>query len=303
MNTIAKLGAFGAVLGVTFAAALVTGAAVGPIDTAGGAHSANDGQQSNPTVAGTRGLSVAENGFRLELESSTLPADEPTTLGLQIIGPDERPVAAFDELHEREMHLILISRNLVDYRHVHPDRDETGRWSIDLAPFAPGSYRVYTDIHPTGSSNITLAADLAVAGETAAVALPAPQLTQQVDGYEVTLAGRPTTGEVEIGFSVTAAGNVVTPDPYLGANGHLIAIRAADLAFLHVHPDEHQGDGEPGSSVVFTSNFPTTGTYRLFFDFSVDGEVRTAAFTIDVSSPVEAMDLPTHSSDDEHEEH
>lgn len=303
MNTIAKLSAFGAALGVIFAAALVTGAAVGPIDTAGGAHSANDGQQSITTVAGTRGLSVAEDGYRLDLESSTLPADEPTTLGLQIVGSDGRPVTAFDELHEREMHLIMISRNLVDYRHVHPDRDDSGRWSIDLAPVAPGSYRVYTDIHPTGASNITLAADLAIAGETAAVALPAPQLTQLVDGYEVTLAGRPTTGEVDIGFSVTTAGNVVTPDPYLGANGHLIAIRAGDLAFLHVHPDEHLADGAPDSSVVFTSNFPTPGTYRLFFDFSVAGEVRTAAFTVEVPSPVEAMDTPTDSTDDDHEEH
>ena len=33
-------------------------------------------------------------------------------------------------------------------------------------------------------------------------------------------------------------------------------------------------------AVTFTAEFPTAGLYRLFFDFSVDGTVRTASFTV-----------------------
>jgi len=65
--------------------------------------------------------------------------------------------------------------------------------------------------------------------------------------------------------------------PYLGANGHLVALRDGDLAYLHVHP---RVDGAPGSAVAFDAEVPSTGTYRLFFDFQVDGVVRTADFTV-----------------------
>jgi hypothetical protein len=62
---------------------------------------------------------------------------------------------------------------------------------------------------------------------------------------------------------------------YLGARGHLVALRQGDLAFLHVHPDE--------DSLKFMATFPTAGAYRLFLQFKVDGRVHTAAFTQEVS--------------------
>jgi hypothetical protein len=55
-----------------------------------------------------------------------------------------------------------------------------------------------------------------------------------------------------------------------------VALRDGDLAFLHVHPtgDEH--------STAFDATFPTTGAYRLFLQFQVDGVVQTVAFTQEV---------------------
>ena len=70
--------------------------------------------------------------------------------------------------------------------------------------------------------------------------------------------------------------------PYLGAYGHLVALRAGDLAYLHVHPDGTPGDGKtkPGPEVVFYAAVPSDGTYHLYLDFKHDGVVRTAAFTV-----------------------
>ena len=62
---------------------------------------------------------------------------------------------------------------------------------------------------------------------------------------------------------------------YLGAKGHLVALRKGDLAFLHVHPDEDR--------LRFMATFPTAGRYRLFLQFQVDGRMHTAAFTQEVS--------------------
>jgi hypothetical protein len=69
--------------------------------------------------------------------------------------------------------------------------------------------------------------------------------------------------------------------PYLGAYGHLVALREQDMAYLHVHPDGAPGDGSThsGPGVTFYAEVPTTGAYRLFLDFRHDGVVRTADFT------------------------
>jgi hypothetical protein len=82
---------------------------------------------------------------------------------------------------------------------------------------------------------------------------------------------------------VTRDGHAVHTEDYLGAGGHLVALREGDLAFLHVHPTEH---GQPADghddSVGFAATFPTHGRYRLFLQFKHRGEVRTAAFTQEV---------------------
>ena len=68
-------------------------------------------------------------------------------------------------------------------------------------------------------------------------------------------------------------------EPYLGALGHLVAIRTGDLAYLHVHPSD-EADEPGGPDIEFTVEVPTAGTYRLFLDFSHGDEVHTAAFTV-----------------------
>ena len=66
-------------------------------------------------------------------------------------------------------------------------------------------------------------------------------------------------------------------EPYLGAFGHLVALRGGDLAYLHVHP---ASAATPGPVVGFDAEVPSAGTYRMFFDFQVGGVVRTAEFTV-----------------------
>ncbi len=78
--------------------------------------------------------------------------------------------------------------------------------------------------------------------------------------------------------------------PYLGAYGHLVAVRASDLAYLHVHPMGEPGDGStnPGPDIVFHTTFPSAGAYRLFLDFQHGDVVRTAAFTVNVTEAAPA---------------
>ena len=54
-------------------------------------------------------------------------------------------------------------------------------------------------------------------------------------------------------------------------------MRAGDLGYLHVHPE----DGPPGPGIDFATAFPEPATYRLFLDFQHRGAVHTAAFTVE----------------------
>ena len=304
MNAAGKLTAFAAAVAVAFGGAMAVGAAVGPVDVGGGAdHEGMDmggGIESPQGVAvdgieSPRGLAVAQDGYRLVSDTATAASETPSPFTFRILDDDGAVATDFDVLHERELHLIVLARDLVDYAHLHPMRDDTGTWSVELPPLAPGWYRVFADFQPTGGENLTLGTDLVVPGAIGASALPAPSSVVEVDGYAVTLAGTPETGDTELRFDVELAGEPVRTDPYLGAAGHLVAIRAGDLAYLHVHPH----DAGTSDTVTFTAGCPSAGTYRLFFDFSHAGAVRTASFTVDVPSTADGMESSTTSPHDQ----
>jgi hypothetical protein len=129
--------------------------------------------------------------------------------------------------------------------------------------------------------------------------LPAASRTATVDGYTVTLDGdlAPATAS-KLTLSVAKDGKPVTDlQPYLGAYGHLVALREGDLAYLHVHPDGTPGDGRTpaGPGISFYADVPTAGTYRLYLDFQHAGRVRTAEFTA-VAGPAPAAAPTTPAS-------
>ena len=121
--------------------------------------------------------------------------------------------------------------------------------------------------------------------------VPAPGTTAEVNGYDVELDGGLRPGAAsELKLKVSRDGRPVTDlQPYLGAYGHLVALRSGDLAYLHVHPNGEPGDGttEPGPDISFTATAPSAGTYRLFLDFKHDGEVHTATFTVHAGEAAE----------------
>jgi hypothetical protein len=188
-------------------------------------------------------------------------------------------VESYEVLHDRELHLVVASRDLTQYAHLHPTRDDAGRWTAELPVLPPGGYRAFADFQPAGHDQLTLGVDLQVPG---AVTAPSPlqsSETDRVDGYDVTL-DRDADGN-EVSVTVRRDGRVVTTQPYLGAAGHLVALRDGDLAYLHVHPL----DDEPAGPVRFAIEVPSAGTYGLFFDFRLDDVVHTARFVVEIDEP------------------
>jgi hypothetical protein len=292
MNTATKLGGFAAGLVLAFGAAAGAGALLGPVrsaapDAADPAHT--DVQvQSPPTTAGATapteltqptelpgGLMISDEGYTLTLGGSTASPGTSVPLRFRILGPDGQAQTAYEATHDKDLHLILVRRDMTGYQHLHPVLSDDGTWSVPV-DLEPGQWRLFADFTPVGGPAMVLGADLAVDGEYSAQPLPEPRTTAEVDGYEVHLDGALLPGRAsELTLTVTKDGVPVTDlEPYLGAAGHLVALRGGDLAYLHVHP----GDG-----LEFGAEVPSTGTYHLFLDFRHDGAVRTAEFVLEAS--------------------
>ena len=285
MSTTAKLVAFAVVLALLFGGAALAGAAIGPDrdDDVAAAdseeHSDMEGGHEDTGAAHpVRGLAVAEDGLRVVVKNPELRRRRRETLRFVIVDETGSPVRDFDVEHERRMHLILARRDLTGFQHLHPEQAADGSWRTDVRLDDAGSFRLFADFSHEGE-NQTLAADLRVDGAADLRPLPAPQPTAVSDGgYDVRLeSGHARPGEeADLRFTITRDGAPVRTEPYLGASGHLVALREGDLAFLHVHPT---GD----DSVRFAATFPTEGRYRLFLQFKYKGRVDTVAFTQEVS--------------------
>lgn len=291
MRTAAKMTAFTAALAASFGAAWGVGAVAGPDDPgpSGRAGHSESGAQhvaDGAAASAAGGLQVSEGGYTLDLRTPRLEADGKRELRFTIRDREGEPVTAFQREHAKELHLIVASRDLATYRHLHPVRAADGTWSTPVSLPRAGDYRVFADFTPAGknATGLTLGTDLAVSGPYKAAELPKPAPTAGVDGYTVSLNGtlRPDAPE-RLTFTVRKDGEPVTDlQPYLGAYGHLVALRAGDLAYLHVHPDGEPGDGvtASGPDVSFMATAPSPAAYRLFLDFKHEGTVRTVAFTV-----------------------
>ena len=252
-------------------------------------HGEHDAGATPQAVAQTPGgLQVSQDGYTLnlvdDLADDLAGPGRDVEIGFTVTGPDGHPVTAYDVEHEKQLHLIAVRRDFTGFQHVHPVLGSDGTWTTTL-DLTAGQWRVFADFKPTGGDALTLGADLAVAGDFRPAAAASTEVrTAQVDGYTVTLAGDLEAGEdAELTLSVSRGGKPVTDlEPYLGAYGHLVALRAGDLAYLHVHPDGAPGDGntEPGPDVVFYAAVPSPGGYHLYLDFKHHGVVRTAAFVV-----------------------
>jgi hypothetical protein len=298
VSTPLKLAGFAALLVLVFAVASVAGGAIGPdrqgaaekraqtpamksmgkgdehvaVPDGGEAAGHNDAAGGRGGDAGhggeadaIRGLSVSDNGLELALARTQLPRGRSAELRFAVRDGRGRAVGDFEVTHSKRMHLIVVRRDGRGFQHLHP-RLDGGTWRTRITLPQAGSYRVFADFKRGGRA-YTLATDVAVDGSANYRPLPKRTTIARTDGYRVKLDA---TGS-ELRFDITRDGRKIETEPYLGAGGHLVALREGDLAFLHVHPN--------GEGVAFEADLARTSRYRLYLQFKHDGRVHTAEFT------------------------
>lgn len=300
MNTATRLSLYGAGLVAAFAAAFGLGAVAVPekavsawnegaemsehgethVDASSGAHG-----EAHSTPAG---LALSAGGYALAPVEAPGAIGEAGELRFRILDESGHPLTDYATEHGNELHLIVVRADGAQFRHVHPELDTaSGTWSLPWTWKAAGTYRVYADFAARGAEGITLSRTVQVAGDVTP-AVTEVRTTAETDGYIVRLEGELVAGAAaDLTLEVSRNGAPVTTlEPYLGAFGHLVALREGDLAYLHVHPEGAEpAAGETGGPAIrFAATAPTAGRYLLYLDFQVDGEVHTAEFALDATA-------------------
>jgi len=229
-------------------------------------------------------------GTRIDLQNATNLKPGEVTLAFKLYGADAHEFGPGDlkVAHEKLMHVILLRDDVTGFQHIHPEYKD-GRWTVKTTIANQGLYQMYVDIEPTEESPVTLRVPLTIGGATQQPQFPSvsTNMSATVGGIQATqqLASPLKTKEhANLTFALTQNGKPVSQiDPYLGAFGHVVVLRHSDADdYLHGHPitESKPTDGK----VVFESEFPVKGTYTIFAQFSINGQVKTFPITVSVDS-------------------
>lgn len=183
------------------------------------------------------------------------------------------PVNDYTVVHDKLMHLIVVSRDLKWFNHLHPELKGDGTFVVSAELPRAGSYKLYADYTPKGEEQEIAQHAFATAGETAkplraqltpdkaqgmwmvkdATSHPEGEPSGKAGGnYQIALMPMPMKlvagQDAMLHFQVRDAGGKPITDlqPYLGALGHCVILSDDSDVYLHSHPMGASMEGMEG---------------------------------------------------------
>ena len=203
-------------------------------------------------------------------------------------------------MHERPIHLIVVSEDLSEFSHIHPERNIGNVYNVAHTFQHGGHYRLYAEFTGPGEGPRIEAFDLQVAGPPKRpVPLVVTSRTQQSPGglsAELSTATPLRAGvDQMLRFRL---GSTAGLEPYLGAWAHFVVIENGLRNFIHAHPVQagqpfaepttpHQHNTvpitePPPDNIEVPVVFPHAGLYKIWGQFQVRGEVQIIPFVLRV---------------------
>ncbi|MGG6264354.1 hypothetical protein ACQ4M3_00250 [Leptolyngbya sp. AN03gr2] len=262
------------------------------------------------TVHHNTTISVSATAYHVEFESkpTRIQAGEPVELAFTIRNSTGEIAHDLKIVHERAIHLLVVSEDLSEFYHLHPEQEADGRFHLVYTFPQAGHYRLYADYAPLGADQIVDQLSLHIDGEArAAIALIEDDiLTKSVNGLRFTItANQPLRAgkAIMLDFAVEdeqTCQPVSDLQPYLGALAHLVVISEDGSEFLHVHPMEHHeplisdhsnhadsstdhASHSSASQISAHTRFPRAGLYKIWAQFQRHGQVITVSFVVRVA--------------------
>lgn len=203
-------------------------------------------------------------------------------------------VRNFQLVHEKLMHLIIVSEDLSYFSHEHPEISPDGRFYLKTNFPGAGRYLLFGDFTPANGMNQVLSTSINVKGtpRPASKLTPDTRLTKVVDGITVSVqpsaplqVGKP----VLLTYSLSQNGKPITNmQPYLGAMGHLMAINQNGRNILHTHTVSSGGQvtasmaTQSGPRFTYEVELAKSGLTKIWTQFQRNGRILTVPFVFNV---------------------
>ena len=217
-------------------------------------------------------------------------------------------VARFEEVHDKRYHLFVISQDMVQFQHLHPEMRPDGSWHVAVTLPTPGYYRVISDFVPSGGAPQFIAETLVTSSYPGSLLSQRARLEDDIavrktqDGITAAVSLEPAVlvagdyGHLRFTLTDARTGEPVQDlQPYLGAFGHALIMSDDMRDAVHSHPspgpDSDISRGFGGPDVTFEGYMPRPGLYRAWSQFLRGGTLTTFSFTFSVHSLEEAVKL------------
>lgn len=240
--------------------------------------------------------------FTVDVNSARIKAGHPATLAFAIREAGKSTlVNKFQLVHDKYLHLIMVSDDLSWFAHEHPQMARDGRFYLKWKFPRPGRYWLYSDFTPATGSNTVARSEVRVEGGAAKTMprlVPDKSLTKSVNGYQISVQVKPNLQADKqslLTYRITKNGKPVTDlQPYLAAMGHMMAIHQNGRDVVHTHAVSAGADpvtglevtpemaSASGPTITYKLELPSGGVYRIWAQFQHQGQVLTVPFTFSV---------------------
>jgi hypothetical protein len=209
------------------------------------------------------------------------------TFEFTVLDSADREIRDLEYVHERPMHVIVVSDDLRDFDHIHPELVAGGAYRVTHKFPGAGRYAMYVEFTAPGADQGRESFDLEIAGQ------PRTEPRRDTPPFGVELMRQ---GDI-LTFNLKGATEGL--EPYLGAWSHVVIIGGEVRTFIHAHPLVNGKPPEQASAhctaaaingptpdeIRVAASFPTYGHYKLWAQFQYRGEVYAVPFELEVRAP------------------
>jgi hypothetical protein len=238
---------------------------------------------------------LAKRRLEMKTDAQRLHAGTAVHFRLEARDSHGEPIRDFEYVHERPIHFLIASADLVEFDHIHPELVTGDAYEVSYTFAHGGAYRIWADYSLPGEPPHLDRFDVTVEGANRAPQKLAASasLTQTAGPLSVELvAAKPLRAGEDIPIGLKLTGTTDNLEPYLGAWAHIIVVSENLRSYAHAHPVEaattimatqvhtHIVTGPPPPEIHITTSFPEPGLYKLWAQFQLSGKVLTVPFVL-----------------------
>lgn len=210
-----------------------------------------------------------------EINVSVSYKDNLITIYIENIDDIKTPIKLVKN-HEKFMHLIIVSEDLKDFLHLHPEKVDVNYFEQEINLSNERKYKAFVDIIVEGKDYVIkpIAINSSNKNEQKSPLKLDTLNKKRIQEYHIEMEhGHFVVNKtIELKFNIKNA----IPDPYLGALGHVVIIDEQAEKFIHVHPKSN-------IDTIFEVQFEKAGIYKLWAEFKFGQDIIAFPYVFSVT--------------------